>query len=341
MAATGSELPWSGGSPGDEPDLVALADYLAARDLADAAKAEPRVLAGGVSCDVYAFTAFEGPLVVKLSRAMLRVPDEWPAKRERVLTEAAAIRLLGSITPKVVPRVVDVDDEHLAFVMEQAPRSWVTWKQQLLAGTVDAQIAASLGETLGVWHAWTAGRDDVAAEFGDYEAFDQLRVDPYYRTTAERVPAVAGTVLELADAMAGHHECLVHGDYSPKNVLVGDGFWVLDFEVAHYGDPVFDLGFMLNHLFLKAAHRPSAFNDYRRAANAFLAGYEATSSPSLDDAYLAGHVAALMLARVVGKSPAEYLTGGEGARVAEFAQGLLLDRAQSINEVWDRMAGGE
>ena len=68
---------------------------------------------------------------------------------------------------------------------------------------------------------------------------------------------------------------LVHGDVSPKNILVGPrGPVFLDAECAWYGDPAFDLAFCLNHLLLKCLWTP------RRGAG-FLACFDALAAAYL------------------------------------------------------------
>ena len=88
----------------------------------------------------------------------------------------------------------------------------------------------------------------------DTSLFDELRVDPYYRTAARRHPDLAPRIEALIAAMdrPDDERTLVLGDFSPKNILVhAGGLILLDFECAHAGDPAFDLGFFLTHLMLK------------------------------------------------------------------------------------------
>ena len=134
--------------------------------------------------------------------------------------------------------------------------------------------------------------------------------------------------------MEATHVCLVHGDYSPKNVLVGDGMWVIDFEVAHFGDPVFDVAYMLNHLLLKLLHLPGSAPALESSAACFWEAYASRVQDALlpETQYLLGHVGALMVARVDGKSPVEYLTRDEQDLARQLGSVLLLDPPQSLNE---------
>jgi 5-methylthioribose kinase len=319
-----------------------VADWLAARGLIDPGTAvAAHELGGGVSNVVLAVRADGLDAVVKQALPRLRVEEEWLAKRERVLTEAAALELAGELTAAAVPAVLAVDPEACAIVIERAPESWRPWKEALLSGEADPGIAARLGSVLAAWHRETVRDDDVARRFDDYEAFEQLRVDPYHRAVMRRWPRLARAVGTYADQLDATHVCLVHGDYSPKNVLAGaDGLMVIDFEVAHVGDPVFDLAFMLNHLLLKSVHRPAALPAYRAAGIAFLDAYrqEAGRALDFDPAYLCGQIGCLMVARVDGKSPVEYLSEVERLVVRSAGTRLLLDPPDRIEDAWSAVA---
>ena len=165
--------------------------------------------------------------VVKQALPRLRVADKWLAKRERSVAEAAALRLAGELAPGAVPGVLDVDEEECALVVEHAPVGWRNWKELLLAGDADPAVARRLGHLLAVWQAGTSGD----TELDGADVFEQLRVDPYHRTVMRRDPELSAAVGAYVERMLATRLCLVHGDYSPKNVLVGgDGLWVIDFE---------------------------------------------------------------------------------------------------------------
>ena len=316
-----------------------VVDYLVGRRILEPGSAtQVTELGGGVSNVVLSVRTPHLRVVVKQSLPKLRVADEWLAKRERAITEADVLRLASELTPRAVPDVLDVDPDACALVVDEAPEGWRDWKSELLGGWVDRGVASEVGRILGVWHRETADPDRYGTRFGDHEAFDQLRVDPYYRTVIARRPELAGEVGRLADEMVRSRTCLVHGDYSPKNVLTGDGrVWIIDAEVAHFGDPAFDVAFMTNHLLLKAIHRPSSTGAYRDACQAFWASYHLERPPSRETPYVLGHVGCLMAARVDGKSPAEYLTAAGRDRARAFSAHLLSDPAEDLDQVWSAL----
>ena len=311
----------------EELDADNVVAYLCARGLQPAVGARARPLGGGVSNIVLAVGEGPGSMVVKQALARLRVADPWWAPRERALAEAEALDLAGRLTPDAVPHVLDRDPERCVVVVERAPEGWQEWKSMLLAGVVDEEVAVRLGSVLSLWHSATLHGRMLSARFYQKEPFEALRVEPYYRTVAQRVPHMSASVLGYMDKMLARRLCLVHGDFSPKNVLVGPEpkLWVIDFEVAHLGDPAFDLAFLLCHLMLKSVHRPALAPAYDRCAVMFASTYEAgvpdELSPPWD--YVLGHVGCLLLARVDGKSPAEYLTAEGRARVRRLGELLV------------------
>ena len=214
-------------------------------------------LTGGVACAVFAVRGEGKRVVVKQALERFRVADEWLVPPERALTEARALELMARLAPGSVPRLLDSDPDAFALVMEEAPAEWRPWKSLLLEGDADAAVAAWLGALLAVLHS-------ADGDIGSAESFEAQRVDPYLRTIQRRHPALADRDRRVHRPAAGDAtECVVHGDYSPKNVLVGDdGLWVIDWEVVHRGDPAFDLAFLLNHLLLKTIHRPQAREGY-------------------------------------------------------------------------------
>ena len=270
-------------------------------------------LGGGVSCDVYRVDLPDRRICVKRALAKLRVAADWRAPPERAEAEVAWMRLVCGLDPRLVPRVLGEDRPRHVFAMEYLPpEKYPVWKARLAGGHVDAAFAAKVGAALARIHGATAGRDDIAGAFGNQAQFHALRIEPYLLFTADRNPDVAGRIVRIADGVTRSHIALMQGDVSPKNILCGpDGPVFLDAETACYGDPAFDLAFCLNHLLLKGAWHP-------QYADALAAAFRTLKSAYIErvtwedarelDRRAARLLAALLLARIDGKSPVEYLT---------------------------------
>jgi aminoglycoside phosphotransferase (APT) family kinase protein len=288
-------------------------------------------LAGGVSSDIWRVDLARGPVCVKRALARLRVAQVWEAPVERNRYEYEWFRVAGEAAPLAVPRVLAQEDG--AFAMEYLPPDrYPVWKELLRQGRADAPFARAVGAALAQIHRHTAGGDDVARRFATDAIFHAIRLEPYLLATGVRHPDLASRLLELTEATSRTKACLVHGDVSPKNILAGpDGPVFLDAECAWYGDPAFDVAFCLNHLLLKCLWVPSATSGFLACFGALLEGY----GPSADvEGRAAALLAGLLLARIDGKSPVEYLTQEtQREHVRRFARPRILIPARKLDEI--------
>jgi aminoglycoside phosphotransferase (APT) family kinase protein len=296
-------------------------------------------LAGGVSSDIWRLEAGGRRVCIKRALAQLRVADEWRAPVGRNLYEWRWFETVGALIPEAAPRLIGLDQGRGAFAMEYLdPDRHRLWKAELLAGRADAGFAAQVGDVLGRIHAATARSRAIAARFPTDDLFLALRLDPYLLATARRRPRVAAALEALVARTAAIHLALVHGDVSPKNILIGPrGPVFLDAETAWYGDPAFDLAFCLNHLLLKRLVAPQAGADLAASFAALSSAYLARVNwepPGDLESRAASLLPGLMLARVDGKSPVEYLTReAQKDLVRAAAEPLLLAPPTRLAEV--------
>jgi len=269
-------------------------------------------LDGGVSSDIWRIDLADGAVCIKRALPKLKVSADWRVPVERNAFEAAWIQCVAEIAPDSVPEILGADAAAGAFVMRYLdPGAFPVWKERLRQSDVNVAFAASVGDVLGRIHAATAHRDDIAARFRTDANFFAIRLEPYLVAAADAHSDCADALALLVDTTANERHVLVHGDVSPKNILVGKkGPLFLDAECAWYGDPAFDLAFCLNHLLLKTLWLPAV---RARLLTAFGALREAYFQHALWEprGALEGRTArllpGLMLARVDGKSPVEYL----------------------------------
>jgi 5-methylthioribose kinase len=312
-----------------ELTLANAAEYLVGRGLVPAAATIDVVeLPGGVSATVIAAEAAASgeAFVVKQALERLRVESDWRAKQDRTELEVAALLLCDRLTPGRVPRLIDSDPSAHVVVMELLPRDAANWQAEVAEGRTHVDVGAWAGETLGIWHSRTAGDVTVASAFDDFESFEQQRLSPFYETVIERRPDLATGIEERLNELR-ERRCFVDGDFAMKNMLVGPGRnWVLDFEVAHYGNPVFDIGFFLSFVVLSAIRWEQLTEELRELATGFLRGYGDAAGEGFagDPASVTAHTAALMLARTDGKSPARFLDPSSRERAREA--GIMLLR---------------
>ena len=307
-------------------------------------------LTGGVSSDVFRAHIEDGRvLVVKRSIPRLRVSVEWRAPVERAAGEVRWLKLVRAIDPRLAPEVLAEVPDAFLFVMEYLdPDTHAVWKDAMASGRVDPGFAASVGRDLALIHGRTAGRTDIAADFPTDEYFFALRTSPFLLFTAERHPGLAPRLRALAADLGQRKSALMHGDVSPKNILMGPrGPVFLDAECVAYGDPAFDLAFCLTHLLLKTIwlrpYRERVMASFEALRAAYLPGVDWESPRDLDRR-AASQVSALLLARIDGKSPAPYLTApADKALVRQTATRLLTAAQLDLDElaaVWTCEAMG-
>jgi aminoglycoside phosphotransferase (APT) family kinase protein len=290
-------------------------------------------LAGGVSSDIWRVDLRSGPVAVKRALPRLRVAQVWEAPVERNRYERRWLETAGGIVPGCAPKVVAGDDSGF-FAME-----WLgtlpLWKNELRAGRADPALAAEVGRRLARIHAATAGRQDIASAFSTDRNFHAIRLEPYLLATAAAHPSLSTALKALSERTATAKLALVHGDVSPKNILVGkNGPVFLDAECAWYGDPAFDLAFCLNHLLLKCVWVPAFTGDFLSCFDVLEKSYfEGKTDENLEQR-VATLLPGLLLARIDGKSPVEYITAqADKERVRKVAAHLLLNPPASLAEV--------
>lgn len=288
------------------------------------------LLGGGISNTVLKVMLTGDCFVLKQSLAKLRVAQEWFFDRRRIFVERDCMSALGNLLPAgSVPEVRFSDERNFVLGMSCAPKGGESWKESLLRGSTDLEAATRAAQLLGVLHCESHSSQALLEAFRDQSLLIQGRVDPYHRTAANHHPDLEPIIKAEVERLLATRQVLVHGDYSPKNIVVYPGaVFVLDFEVAHYGDPAFDVAFCLTHLILKAVHFAPDHARYLACARRFWETYQAIVDQSFDsalDSSVVAELGCLMLARIDGKSKVEYITD-ESTRdlVRKLARQLLL-----------------
>lgn len=292
-------------------------------------------LAGGVSSGIYRVDLNSGSYCLKQALPKLKVAKDWNVPVERVFAEIDYLRTVDAIAPRHVPRVLGHDDATKSFVMEFLGPEYRNWKGELLAGRIDPVVARTVGDLLGHIHSATADDAELARRFATDDNFHAIRLEPYLVETARVHPALADKLLGMVERTAANRRVLVHGDVSPKNILLGPaGPVLLDAECAWFGDPAFDVAFCLNHFLLKSAHMPMQAGTLMESFNAFKLAYFAQvgwETRSALEWRVASLLPGLALARVDGKSPVEYLSPQAQARVRRVASRLVAGKPTSLD----------
>jgi 5-methylthioribose kinase len=349
-----------------EVTATSAADYLrAAGRVAGDEPVNVRELPGGVSNVVLLVTLAERGerFIIKQARGRLRVKEDWCCPVQRIWREVETLQICGELLrlriadcglridgqtqtagaaeiDASVPQIFWEDRDNYLYAMTAAPEDHKTWKESLLAGeTVSGRdLAVTCGTLLAQLHSASWGNTEIAARLDDRTYFDLLRLDPYYRHVARVHSDLAPHLDALIDSVWQHRRCLVHGDFSPKNLLMWPGnVMLIDFEVGHYGDPAFDLGFFLTHLLLKSIWAAERRSEYLLLVQDFWRSYSqlmvaAVSGDDLKDLERRAvwNLAGCMLARVDGKSPVDYLSAEQQDVVRRLARCWMVDLPPSL-----------
>jgi 5-methylthioribose kinase len=301
----------------------ALQDYLAQHGYAKPGETIVlQALPGGVSNRTVKVQWAHGrSWVIKQSLSKLRVNADWFSSPDRIQVEAKALRWLNRSAPSgTTPQFVFEDSDNHLMAMEAIAEGHSNWKAMLLSGRIVPDYFEQFGLLLGTIHRHSSESSrEVSKEFANTTYFESLRLEPYYLYAAHNIPEASGFLNDLARETLQHKDSLVHGDFSPKNTLVyQDKLILLDYEVVHFGDPAFDVGFALTHFLSKAHHLPEVRGLLASAAELFWQTYseeiEHLNWARPVEARVVRHTLGCLLARVAGKSPLEYLTPSERER---------------------------
>jgi 5-methylthioribose kinase len=326
----------------DIEDFKALRQYLICQEKITPSEAVSlEKLPGGVSNRVVRVTwADRHGWVLKQALARLRVTVDWFSSPDRIGVEAKALRWLNRLAPLgTTPGFIFEDMANHLMAMEAILEPHQNWKSVLLSGIIVPDHFEQFGLLLGTIHRQSShSREDVCRVFADTTYFETLRLEPYYLYTAQKIPAAAGFLNSLAHETLHHKHSLVHGDFSPKNTLISAGKLILlDFEVVHFGDPAFDVGFALTHFLSKAHHLPPKRARLASAAALFWQVYrDAIAQVDWMDALeprVVRHAIGCLLARVAGKSPLEYLTREEVDRQLDVVLRLVANPPANVNDL--------
>lgn len=294
-------------------------------------------LKGGVSSDIFRVSDGKRSVVVKQALPKLNVEDDWYADISRNENELRFLTFLSQIKPGACPGLLYSNSDHSFFVMEFLDENFKNWKKQMLNGFFDSQTAEKSARLLATIHQESRGNEDLKQEFNKAENFYELRTEPYLVTTGERYPELKSLFFDEVDRLKHHQEAIVHGDFSPKNIMVkNDRVVLLDHEVAWFGDPAFDLAFFLNHLYLKMLFHIKKTGDIEDLTNVVWKAYFDTLGSRHRDEMEQRTVRLLlmmMLARMDGKSPVEYLEIDQQEFVRSFVKKNLPSGRFSQNKI--------
>ncbi len=294
-------------------------------------------LPGGVSSDIKRVLKEDGTsFVVKKALPKLKVKEDWFSNPERNFVESKAIKMVSTVFPNYVPKIIFSDPNIPIFAMEYVEGR--NWKSELMKGNIDNSVANNLGFFLASFHNISYMNEGWLNEFENMTLFRELRISPYLETILDIYPTLKEKIGRIIIDLTDQKKVLVHGDFSPKNVILREdnSICILDWEVAHAGNFAFDISFMMSHLLLKAIHFGNKHKSYEALAIDFYKSYFAKIKMINEKDSRQGIfriTGALILARVDGKSPVEYLNNTEKELARKFGEDLINDKIDVIEQI--------
>lgn len=299
-------------------------------------------LTGGVASDIARVLTADKTYCVKFALAKLRVAAEWLAPVHRNAAEYAWLKFAGKASPGSAPNLLGRSEALNGFVMEFVEGDSIRlWKTDLLENGPRSGDAKQVGQGLVQIHAASSKPDFDRRSFENQDDFYDLRLEPYLVSLKSKHTALTTQIEALIESYQGHENVLVHGDISPKNIMLRQSQPVfLDAECATMGDACFDIAFCLNHLVLKSIHLPGHTQAMLKAAREFWKNYSSgvTWEPVAElERRVAYLLPALMLARVDGKSPVEYLSPSAQSTVRKASIELIENPVDTLADLLSKV----
>lgn len=286
------------------------------------------VATGGLVNYVYRVEGERGTLYLKVRKTEFSALPLLNSNPADIRYESKALDILSSAFPEVFPNQVAFYPKESMMVLSDAIGNGVRLDEAFRRGTFSEESSASLGSLVGRIHTKFRDADISIREDGD-EEYHTKNLE--YRLGYHKNHELDSLVSRLKQ---GPRQ-LILGDLSPKNMGVGpDGkFTMWDLEIAHRGNPVFDVGFLAAHVVL---HSRDGTEKPGRLLKALLDGYYSTADKvGVDGIDLKQIVLGIILFRMRNEViPYMMEVAAEDRnRISDSASLLLLQRDPSWLEI--------
>ena len=303
-------------------------------------------LNGGISSEIYKVDLNGRSFCVKGALPTLKSDPDWHVPVERTAAEWEWLKFAQNVAKNIAPDPLGYDKQTNTLVMSYLePELYPNWKDLLSQGIIDPNMAEAAAERLVMLHNATAGDENLIQRFSNDSIFYDIRLEAYFLETGRTVEVLNDLMHELVESTAASKVALVHGDVSPKNILIGpNGPVFLDAECACYGEPAFDAAFCLTHFLLKCLWKPNWKKGYLKCHERFRKTY-ISNAKWLDMTELERRVTQLhlgmLVARVAGRSKVEYVSDTVTQELVKtFATRHLISHVATTGEVatlWDEI----
>ncbi len=296
-------------------------------------------LTGGVSSEVYHVRTNKNNYCIKRSLKRLLVKKKWIANTNRIKFEYLWLKHCQSILKRNIPNTYEFNDKKKYIVMEYLKTSqYKTLKQLYFKRIININTIKLISKHLYTIHSNSSNYKTKKTFEGNYKNFYDLRLDPYFNEVGRVYPKYKGYIKKINEDYIKNSSTLVHGDFSPKNILVDKNKIIyLDAECCNFGDPVFDLVFFTNHLLIKSIFFKDKSQEFIKLYLSFYKEYLSNLSTKNFNSYIDRIIKMtpiMLLSRVDGKSPVEYISQENIKNIIRKKSFLLLDgKINSLNDI--------
>ena len=296
-------------------------------------------LTGGVSSEVYHVRTNKNNYCIKRSLKRLLVKKKWIANTNRIKFEYLWLKHCQNILKRNIPNTYEFNDKKKYIVMEYLKTSqYKTLKQLYFKRIININTIKLISKHLYKIHSNSSNYKTKKTFEGNYKNFYDLRLDPYFNEVGRVYPKYKEYIKKINENYIKNSSTLVHGDFSPKNILVDKNKIIyLDAECCNFGDPVFDLVFFTNHLLIKSIFLRDKSQEFIKLYLSFYKEYLSNLSTKNFNSYIDRIIKMtpiMLLSRIDGKSPVEYIIKENIKNIIRKKSFLLLDgKINSLNDI--------
>jgi 5-methylthioribose kinase len=230
-------------------------------------KGAPQKLHGGNLNHVWRLRGKAKNLIVKIAPPYIAANPEVALNPIRIEFEARALQLfqedglLHSVATDDIrpPNILLFDGNKHLLAMEdmgELPDLTVIRNDESRA----TKLGIRLGRFIGHVHKQTFKKSDIARDFNN-SGIQQTRLEVQYEPAAEYaqkagiedVSVIKSQTVSLGQKLLNPGCCLIMGDLWPRSILVNKGkLRIIDWEFAHWGRPLQDIGHLAAHCWMQA-----------------------------------------------------------------------------------------
>lgn len=238
-----------------------LKKYLLEHNLTeDVQKCEVEELSGGIINRIFRAKTEKGVFVLKQFLDKAKIDKNIRLSPKRFFYEKYAINYLDRILDKkITPPIVFFDDKNKIICMKDLGVN-NRLDNLMLSNRLKPDVFSKIGKVLAEIHNKSFFNDSLSLLF-DNEEFQELKFDyRYYRTM--KYSSLIYARDELIQNCRKNKITFIHNDLKINNFFVLDNnkFCLIDYEGSYYGDPAFEVGYLLGHLFVYYFNQPNLRN---------------------------------------------------------------------------------